>query len=232
MIDRRRILALTGASALATALGASRLQAQSAANQWVALTGDDGQPVPNGRVPVELWEDIEDLPGAVWGGPASAPVTLVEFYDYNCPWCRAASGRINELLRSNADLRIGLVNNPILSPGSAQAAKVELALLKLKGAKAAHDLTDALYAAPGRIDGPRALDTAARLGADRRALELVADGPDIQAALRRQMQLAASLGLVATPSFVIGGAAVLGYPGPNTLSRIVANTRTCGTIGC
>lgn len=232
MRDRRQMLALVGLGALVAALRSEPSRAQSAANQWFAITGDSGQPVPNLRVPVELSEEIEDLPGAVWGGPASAPIKLVEFYDFNCPWCRSANTQVQDLLRTNPDLRVGLVNNPILSPASAQAAKVELALLQTKGAASAHALTDALYATPGRIDGPRALDVAERLGADRREIERVADGPEVRATLRRQMQLAASLGLVATPSFVIGGAAVLGYPGPNTLRRIVANARTCGTIGC
>ena len=230
--DRRRVVALLGAATLACAARPIGLRAEPAANQWFALTGDSGQPVPNLRIPVELSEEIEELPGAVWSGPASSAVTLVEFYDYNCPWCRAAAGRVGELLRANPDLRVGLVNNPILSPQSAQAAKVELALLKLKGAKAAHDLTDALYGIPGRIDGIRALDAAAGLGVDRRELERVADGAEVRSNLGRQMRLAASLGLIATPSFVVAGAAVLGYPGPATLARIVANTRTCGTIAC
>ena len=231
MIHRRGLLGAAGSAALATALP-SKASAQSAANQWFPVTGDSGQPVPNQRVPVELSEEIEDLPGAVWGGPASAPVTLVEFYDYNCPWCRAAAGDLRTLMGANPDLRVGLVNNPILSPASAQAAKVELALLRLKGAKGAHGLREALYATPGRIDGPRALDAAQALGAERREVERVADGPDVRAALGRQMRLAASLGLAATPSYVVGGAAVLGYPGPKTLARIVANARTCGTVSC
>jgi protein-disulfide isomerase len=232
MMDRRGILALAGAG-LIGALPAGRAKGQSsAANQWFAVTSDDGKPVPNIRVPVELAEEIEDLPGAVWGGPAGAAIKLVEFYDYNCPWCRSAYDQVDVLLRNNPDLRIGLVNNPILSPISAQAARVELALLKLKGAATAHKLTDVLYATPGRIDGPRALDAAEKLGAARPEVERLADGPEVKAMLGRQMRLAASLGLVATPSYVIGGAAVLGYPGPQALARIVADTRECGTISC
>ena len=231
MIDRRRLLALAGAGMLGASRAGSAF-AQSAANQWFALTSDEGKPVPNLRVPVELAEEIEDLPGAVWGGPAGAAIKLVEFYDYNCPWCRAAYDGVNALLRDNRDLRIGLVNNPILSPMSAQAAKVELALLKLGGAGTAHKLTDALFAVPGRVDGPRALDAAEKLGLDRREVERVADGADVKAMLGRQMRLAASLGIVATPSYVVGGAAILGYPGPQTLARTIANTRLCGTINC
>jgi protein-disulfide isomerase len=189
--------------------------------------------VPNGRAPVELTQELEDLPGVIWGGGGPSPaVTLVEFFDYNCPWCHQTAAVLSELMTANRDVRVGLVNNAILSPTSAQAAKVELAVLELRGAKATHDLHQALFALTGRVDGPRALDVAAGLGGDRAEIERVANGPEIAAILKRQMGLAASLGLVATPSFVVGGAAVLGYPGPKALARIVADTRRCGTIAC
>lgn len=229
MIERRSVLAVIAGMAAAHP---SRVLAQ-AANQWFAVTGDDGHPVPNTRAPIELVEEIEELPGAIWSGPPSGAVKLVEFYDYNCPWCRAAEAARDELRRTNPDLRVGIVNNPILSPGSAQAAKVDLALLKLKGAKASFALHQRLFAQPGRVDGPRALDIASAAGAvDRAELERVADGPEVREMLGRQMRLAASLGLAATPSYVIGGAALLGYPGPESLKRVVEAARRCGTIVC
>jgi protein-disulfide isomerase len=135
-------------------------------------------------------------------------------------------------MRGNRDLRVGLAQNAILSPQSMQAAKVHLALLQLKGAAAAYALHERLFATPGRIDGPRALEVAASLGADRAEIERIADGAQVGATLRKQMALASSFGLIATPSFVVGGAAVLGYPGPKSLERIVAETRRCGTITC
>lgn len=226
---RRHWLALAGAAALAPGLARAR---DAAANQWFPLTGDDGRPVPNTRVAVELSEEMEDLPGLIWGGPASASVRLVEFFDFNCPWCRQADRTVATLMRDDRDLRIGLVNNPILSPHSAQAAKVELAVLRKAGARPARALGQALYAAPGRIDGPRALDAAATAGFDRAEIERIADGPEVADTLRRQMRLAASLGLSATPSWVIGGAAILGFPGETTLRRVVADMRSCGTIDC
>lgn len=231
MIERRTMLSGLMAAVGMAAGRPSRALAQ-AANQWFAVTGDDGHPVPNMRAPIELVEDIEELPGAIWSGPPSSAVKLVEFYDYNCPWCRAAESVRDELRRTNPDLRVGIVNNPILSPGSVQAAKVDLAILKLKGAKASYELHQRLFAKPGRIDGPRALDVAAAGGFDRTELERVADGPEVREMLGRQMRLAASLGLAATPSYVIGGAALLGYPGPESLKRVVEATRRCGTIGC
>lgn len=229
MLSRR--LVVLGSLAAATPLRAAGTEG-SAANQWFALRGDEGQPVPNLRAPGELIEDIEDLRGAIWSGPSSAPVKLVEFYDYNCPWCRAANTARAALHRERADLRIGLVNNPILSVASAQAAKVDLAVLRRYGAKASFDLHERLFSRPGRIDGPRALETVAALGHDRAEIERIADSPETGATLRVQMSLASSLGISATPSYAVGGAVVLGYPGPNTLKRIVDNAGSCGTIAC
>jgi protein-disulfide isomerase len=228
MISRRLLVLGTLAAAPARAAGTDG----SASNQWFALRGDEGQPVPNLRAPGELIEDIEELQGAIWSGPASASVKLVEFYDYNCPWCRAANMARGALQRSQADLRVGLVNNPILSVASAQAAKVDLAVLRRHGAKASFALHEALFARPGRIDGPRALEMVASLGHDRAEIERLADARDTAALLRTQMSLASSLGIMATPSYVVGGAVVLGYPGPNTLKRIVANAGSCGTPIC
>lgn len=230
-IDRRVWLrGVVGGLALAILPGSVR--GQSAANQWFAVQGDDGHPVPNMRAPVELVEEIEDLAGAIWSGPVSAAVKLVEFYDYNCPWCRAADAAREALRRAEPDLRVGLVNNPILSPGSLQAAKVDLALLALKGAGASYALHRRLFATPGRIDGPRALDAAAALGHDRATVERAADGDEVRATLRRQMRLAASLGIVATPSYVVAGAVVLGFPGPKSLAAMVAKAGDCGAIAC
>jgi protein-disulfide isomerase len=232
-LSRRTIIGLAGATLLGTTGLAPRARAQSAANQWYEVTGDDGHPVPNQRAPIELTSELDDMPGVIWGGGGSSPaVTLVEFYDYNCPWCHQTATVLMELMAANPDLRVGLVNNAILSPTSAQAAKVALAVLKIRGAKATHALHQALYALTGRVDGNRALDVAATLGADRAEIERVADSAETGAILKRQMGLAASLGLVATPSFIVGGAAVLGYPGPKALARIVADTRRCGTVAC
>ncbi|TDR94630.1 DsbA family protein [Enterovirga rhinocerotis] len=231
MIDRRRALLIAAAAAVPASVRAAST-AGSAANQWFAVRGDEGQPVPNTRAPTELVEDVEDLPGAIWAGPKGAAVQLVEFYDYNCPWCRAADDARDALQRTRGDLRVGLVGNPILSPASAQATKVDLAVLKRHGAAASYALHKRLFALKGRIDGPRALETAAELGHDRAEIERIADSDEIGTMLRRQMSLAASLGISATPSYVVGGAVVLGYPGPKSLARMVADAATCGTIAC
>ena len=230
MFDRRSVI-LGGTAALASPALAQK-GAGSAANQWFAVKGDEGQPVPNLRAPAELVEDIDDLKGAIWAGPKPAAVQLVEFYDYNCPWCRAADQARDALRRERPDLRVGLVHNPILSVASAQAAKVDLAVLQKYGAGASYALHRKLFAQPGRIDGPRALETAASLGHDRSEIEKVADSAEIGTMMRAQMRLASSLGIMTTPSYVVAGAVILGFPGPKSLGRIVDSAAKCGTIAC
>ena len=188
--------------------------------------------MPNVRLPVELVGDLDGLAGVTYAGAAEPEVTLHEFFDHNCPFCRAAAADLAAVLERVPGLRVGLVQNPILSVPSAQAAKVVLAVLRRGGPKIAYALTQRLFAMPGRADGARALDAAAALGGPRAELEALADGDGVRDALRAQMQLAASMGLHATPSYVAGTVGVLGYPGPRSLARIVAALRGCGQITC
>ena len=223
-INRRHALA---GLALVGATGQAAAQ-----EQWWPLTGDDGKPIANMRLPVELTSEMEDLTDLIWVGSAQPDVTIVEFFDYNCPYCRRAVGDIHALVEADRSLRIGLVNNPILSPMSLQAAKVELAVLELRGLSATHVFHRRLFEKRGVIDGSKALDVAEALGLARSRIEEVADGPDIQKQLAHQMRLAASLGIAATPSFVAAGAGVFGYPGRKALAGIVRSIRRCDQIVC
>jgi protein-disulfide isomerase len=200
--------------------------------QWFPLLGDNGRPVANLRLPVELTSEVDDLPGAIWLGSESRALTLVEFYDYNCPYCRAAMRDIHALMQAEPELRVGLVNNPILSPKSVEAAKVELALSLLGRPNAVYGFHRRLFDRKGTIDGVRALEVADELGAPRAKVEELMVGADVQEMLSMQMRLAAALGLVATPSFLIAGAGVLGHPGPNALKGVLESVRRCDRIAC
>lgn len=230
MITRRSILGGVASMGVAGSLGSGALAQGS--EQWFPLTGEGGATVPNARLPIELTSEVEELPGAVWAGSEARDVTLVEFFDYNCPYCRRAAGDIQALLRSESDLRIGLVNNPILSAKSLEAAKVELALLRLKGPLVTYEFHRRLFERRGVIDGEKALEAASDVGVPRHILEMQAGQPEITGALERQMRLAASLGFATTPSFLIAGAGIFGYPGPASLARIINAVRTCGAVAC
>jgi protein-disulfide isomerase len=232
MIMNRRsvVVGLLAVGGLSLA-GSTTARAQ-ATDQWYNITGDDGQPVSNMRLPVELTSQIDELEGVVWVGSKTTHRTLVEFFDYNCPFCRRAVKDIHGLMLANPELRVGLVNNAILSPKSEEAAKVELALLLSKGPETAYEFHQKLFERRGTIDGAKALEVSSEFGVPREELETMAGGARIAEMLQAQMSLAASLGFSATPSFSIAGAGVFGYPGPSTLSRIMGSVEQCDEVVC
>lgn len=205
-------------------------RALAQAGSLFPLTSDDGKQVYNYRLPSDL--SVEGLPGVVWTGARQPDVVLVEYFDYNCPFCRKAEHDLDGLLRMNAGLRLGLVNNPILSLGSVQAAKVQQAVLRAAGPAQAYAFHQALYARHGEIDGPLALDVVRGMGLDAGAIEAAADLPQVGAVVKRQSELARSLGFEATPSFSLGNIGILGYPGPDALQKAVADMRRCDKLAC
>jgi protein-disulfide isomerase len=215
---------------VAAGLGAA-LSGRRARAQWFALRGDDGKPLENLRLPVELRAQVEHLRGVMWLG-SNPDVVVTEFFDYNCPYCRAAVADIDALLKANPGLQVVLVNNPIISPMSAQAAKAGLAVLALRGQQTAYQFYRDLFARRGSKDGTAAIAAAERLGISRARLTELADGGIVQAALAEQMRLAAALMLAATPSFIIGTAGILGYPGPRSLAGMIESVERCGEVAC
>jgi protein-disulfide isomerase len=194
------------------------------------LKGDDGSSLPNYRLPSQLGTD--DLGSVLWAGSSSPDAVLVEFFDYNCPFCWRAVKDIDALVERDGDFRLGLVNNAIISAGSVQAAKVMLAILKLSGPKTAYRFHLKLLGSHGPVDGQAALKLAGDMGLDRKLIESTGDASAVGDALRQQIELAASLGFIATPSFMIAGVGILGYPGPKAMSRIVTSARKCEKVVC
>ena len=225
--DRRG--ALTGVLALIGTAALPRLAAAQAGSLF-PFAADDGKQVYNYRLPSDL--SVEGLPGVVWTGAAHPDVILVEYFDYNCPFCRKAEGDLDGLLRMNPGLRLGLVNNPILSLGSVQAAKVQQAVLRSAGPAKAYAFHQAVYAKHGPIDGPLSLQVVGELGLDTKAIEAAADLPQVGAVIKRQADLAQSLGFEATPSFSLGNIGILGYPGPDALQKAVSDMKRCDKLAC
>ncbi len=230
--DRRTLLggalALLAAPTLPLPLLSRPARAQ--AGSLFPFAGDDGRQIYNYRLPSDL--SAEGLPGVVWAGAASPDVILVEYFDYNCPYCRKAEHDLDLLLHRNAGLKLGLVNNPILSPGSVQAAKVQQAVLRTAGPAKAYGFHQAVYAKHGPVDGALALQVAGELGLDAKAIEAAANLPQIGGVIKRQADLASALGFEATPSFALGNIGILGYPGPDAMARAIADMRRCDKLAC
>ncbi|MBX9931290.1 MAG: DsbA family protein [Methylobacterium sp.] len=229
-IERRQYLVLS--AGLGVFLGASGLALAQGYGQAFAVKNDDDRPVANMRLPGEIVGEIQALRGVTYVGPREAEVTLYEFFDYNCPYCRKAAADLVSLSAADPTLRIGLINNPILSIQSAQAAKVALAVQRRLGSEAAWRLYQDMLSKPGRIDGPSALAAAVKLGLPAAEIESIGDSEEVRLALKSQMRMAADLGLVATPSYVLGNTGLLGHPGPKAMAKMVAAQRRCDRIAC
>lgn len=223
MINRRSALAF------AAVWFTTRVAAQQEPHAF-PLRADDGSPVVNSKLPSGL--DPTKLPGIVWKGPADAKVSLIEYFDYNCGYCREAVGDLDALAASEPSMRLGLVDYAVLSPESAEAAKVHQAVLALAGPNAAYDFHVRLFKRRGHANGAAALAVAQELGLDPAKVKEVANSPAVTEALVKQARLAQQLRLEATPSFVVGGAALLGWPGPRSIKRAVEEVKKCGTVVC
>jgi protein-disulfide isomerase len=199
---------------------------------WYPLKADDGSAIANHRVPVELESQIEKLPGVVVVGNPHGDVTLNEFYDLNCPYCRAASEDIAKLVASTPELRLVLVPFPVLGVASIQGTLVELSVAQLTTPQKFYQFHQQLYAGRGVIDGQRALAAAKAIGVDSAKVIKIANGGTLGPIMQAHVKLGDALAIQATPGFVIKGVAIVGYPGPKSLAAIVAAVENCGAVVC
>jgi protein-disulfide isomerase len=227
-------LVLAGALAAAalltpTAQGAAQPRDPSTKSEY-PLRGDEGQRLANHTV--KLLGPIDRLPGVVAVGNPKGKEMLVEFYDLNCPCCRLAAADIGEMLRSNPQLRLVLVPYPVLGIASIGAGRVELAVAKLGTPQQIYDFHRQVFARRGTTDGPRALEIARSLGLDPKGLATLGDSDQVTHTMKNLVNLGNSLGLVATPSFIVGNVAILSYPGPHALQTILAAAGNCSKVVC
>ena len=168
---------------------------------------------------------------AVIGNP-DGKVTLIEFFDYNCGYCKRALNDLARLMKDNPDLRVVLRDLPILSPGSVEAARVaNAARLQFKGDKF-WEFHQKLLGSHGPVGKAEALAAAKETGADMKQLEKDAAAPATGVGIEESEKLAKSLQVTGTPSYVIGGDVVVGAVGYDELQAKVANIKKCGKAIC
>jgi protein-disulfide isomerase len=160
---------------------------------------------------------IEAPFSGAWEGAADADVTVVQFFDYNCGFCRSSMADIDKLIAADKRVRVVYREFPVLGPDSTRAALVSLAAAKAGKYAAFHR---AVYAA-GQPE-PRAVERIAKgLGID---IAFAAD-PAAQAELDANFGLARPLGMSGTPSWVIGDKVLSGAVGYDALKEAVAAAR-------
>jgi len=196
------------------------------------INGEDGTPVLNHKVPEDALAVLQKLPRAVVIGDPKGDVTLVEFYDLNCPFCRKASADVRALMAQDKKLKVVLVPFPVLGIPSIQAGRVEFALARMVTPQQFYAFHQKIFGGRGVVDGERALAVAAELGLDPAKLTKAANDDSIVAAMKAHVGAGDALDLQATPSFVIGDVAIVGYPGRAELEKAVRSARACGKAAC
>jgi protein-disulfide isomerase len=183
------------------------------------------------REPVELVSQIDRLRGKAILGARAPDVTLYEFFDYNCGYCRQSAAEIPSLLKGDPNLRYVLVNFAVLSQESILAHRVALAFLKQKPGQyfAFHQR---LFAKRGLRGGEEAVEAALSLGANEKQLVAESNTKATTNALVAAVQLGDSLGFTATPSYVAGAQANVGFLDLDRKKAAVAAMRTCERMVC
>ena len=218
--------------ALCLMLLAAAAQAQQFGPAQFPIKDDDGDPMSNHGLPAEQMAEVARLPGLVDVGGPGGDVTLYQFYDLNCPFCREAAADVDTLIRTDPALRIVFVPYPVLSIQSVEGARVELALREIGTPQKFLEFHRKIYAGRGIIDGNRALAAAQAIGFDRQKIIDAANTKRVTDIMTTHARIGSALRLAATPAYVIQGVAILGHPGLEPLRKVVASVRQCKAVVC
>jgi protein-disulfide isomerase len=177
-------------------------------------------------------QTLYSSPRQVTLGNPNGNVTFVEFFDYNCGYCKRAMNDMLTLLKDDPHLKVVLKEFPVLGPGSVEAAQVAVAVrMQDKTGKKYLEFHTKLLGGRGPADKAHALAVAKAVGLDMGRLEKDMTSPEVKATLQEDFKLAEALGLNGTPSYVIGSDVVVGAIGLAGLQQKV-NTARCGKPTC
>lgn len=163
------------------------------------------------------------------GNPDGA-ITVVEFFDYNCGYCKRAHEDMKAIVAANDDVRFILKEFPILGPESLAAHRVSMALKQVAPEKYA-EFQNALISAHS-ADEATAIALASELGVSEEDLRAKMDNAVVQTQIQETYALADALGISGTPSYIVGDEAVFGAVGAEALNEKIGNLRDCGSATC
>jgi protein-disulfide isomerase len=177
-------------------------------------------------------EAIFNSPRGVVLGNKDGDVTFVEFFDYNCGYCKRAMADMLDLMKSDPKLKVVLKEFPVLSEGSVEAAKVAVAVrMQDPTGKKYLDFHQKLLGGRGPADKARALAAAKDAGLDTARIEKDLASPEVRATIEENFKLAEAMGMNGTPSYVIGKQVVIGAVGVDGLREKIGLAR-CGKATC
>ncbi|TCM84716.1 DsbA family protein [Rhodovulum steppense] len=169
----------------------------------------------------EIFED-----GHSWvGGNPEGDITLVEFVDYRCGYCRRAHDDVAELVSSDGNIRLVMKEFPILGDQSVLSARFAVATLQIAGPDAYEKAHDALITFRGNVTEDSLKDLAATLGIDGAAILARMTAPEVDAVLAANQSLAQRMQISGTPTFIVGPQMLRGYMPLDGMRRIVSEIR-------
>lgn len=190
------------------------IEVQEALNEKQAKKTAESQSSTIAAMKDEIFNSPND---AVLGNP-KGKVTLVEFFDYNCGYCKKSFPDIQALLKENSDLRIVLKDFPILGADSIKAHIVARAFMKLMPMKYAAFHSEMLMS-NGRANEEKAIKLAVKLGVDEQRLRQTMQDEKLQEVFVDNGQLAYALNINGTPTYILGNEILVGAVGENILLK-------------
>jgi protein-disulfide isomerase len=175
---------------------------------------------------------IFNSPRGITLGNKDGDVTFVEFFDYNCGYCKRAMADMLDLMKTDPKLKVVLKEFPVLSQGSVEAAQVAVAVrMQDPTGKKYLDFHQKLLGGRGAADKARALAVAKEVGLDMGKIEKDLASPEVKATIEENFKLAEAMGMNGTPSYVIGKQVVIGAVGVDNLKEKIGVAR-CGKATC
>src|SRR5256885_14176791 len=175
---------------------------------------------------------IFNSPRGVTLGNKDGDVTFVEFFDYNCGYCKRAMTDMLDLMKADPKLKVVLKEFPVLSQGSVEAAQVAVAVrMQDPSGKKYLDFHQKLLGGRGAADKARAMAAAKDAGLDTARIEKDLASPEVRATIEENFKLAEAMGMNGTPSYVIGRQGVIGAVGLDNLREKIGVAR-CGKATC
>jgi len=175
---------------------------------------------------------IFNSPRGVTLGNKDGDVTFVEFFDYNCGYCKRAMADMLDLMKNDPKLKVVLKEFPVLSDGSVDAAKVAVAVrMQDPTGQKYLDFHQKLLGGRGAADKARAMQAAKEAGLDTARIEKDIASPEVRSTIEENFKLAEAMGMNGTPSYVIGKQIVVGAVGLDGLKEKIGIAR-CGKATC
>ena len=165
---------------------------------------------------------LERDPNAPVIGNNKGDVTVIEFFDYNCPYCKRAWSELNTVMAQDPDVRVVLREWPILGEASVYATRASLAARK-QGRYV--DFHNALMASKGRAQPASVMAIAKSVGLDTAQLKADMKSPEIDEHIETSMRLARALNFSGTPAYIIGDALAPGMVAADELKNMIAQAR-------